>query len=42
LVVELYRALPKKTREALAIDEFLKNPGAPGVKPPEALGQSVN
>ena len=27
-VVELYRALPKKTRETLAIDELLKNPAA--------------
>jgi hypothetical protein len=33
-VVELYRALPKKTREILAIDELLKNPAIarPGAK----------
>ena len=44
LVVELYRALPKKTRETLAIDEFLKNPGAarPGAKPPKALRHRVD
>jgi hypothetical protein len=26
ILVEVYRALPKKTRENLAIDELLKNP----------------
>jgi hypothetical protein len=42
-VVELYRALPKKTCEALAIDELSKNPGAArGAKPPKALPHSVD
>src|ERR1700751_5649160 len=27
ILVEVYRALPKKTREDLAIDELLKSPG---------------
>jgi hypothetical protein len=28
ILVEVYRALPKKTRENLAINELLKNPAA--------------
>ena len=27
ILVEVYRALPKQTREDLAIDELLKSPG---------------
>jgi hypothetical protein len=43
-VVELYRALPKKTRETLAIDELLKNPAASraDAKRVKALAQSVD
>jgi len=43
-VVELYRALPKKTRECLAIDELLKNPATSraDAKRTKALAQSVN
>jgi hypothetical protein len=40
ILVEVYRALPKKTRDDLAIDELLKNPAA--AKQAKALAYSVN
>jgi hypothetical protein len=44
ILVEVYRVLPKKTRENLAIDELLKNPGVSraGAKRAKALAQSVD
>jgi len=44
MLVEVYRALPKKTRENLAIDELLKNPAATraGAKQSKALAHSVD
>jgi hypothetical protein len=44
IFVELYRALPKKTRENLAIDELLNNPAAirAGAKQAKALAHSVD
>jgi hypothetical protein len=44
ILVEVYRALPKKTREDLAIDELLKNPAAAraGAKQAKALAYSVD
>jgi hypothetical protein len=42
--VEIYRALPKKTRENLGIDELLKNPatGRAGIKQNKAPAQTVD
>jgi hypothetical protein len=44
ILVELYRALPKKTRENLAIDELLQNPAftRAGSKQAKARAQSVD
>ena len=44
ILVEVYRALPKKTRENLAIDELLKNPAASraGAKQAKALAHGVD
>jgi hypothetical protein len=44
ILVEVYRALPKKTREDLAIDELLKSPGAAraAAKQAKALAHSVD
>jgi len=44
ILVEVYRVLPKKTRENLAIDELLKNPGVSraGAKQAEALAHGVD
>jgi hypothetical protein len=44
ILVEVYRALPKKTREDLAIDELLKNPGAAraGARQAKALAHNVD
>jgi hypothetical protein len=43
ILVEIYRALPKKTRENLAIDELLTNPATAraGAKHPKGLAHSV-
>jgi len=44
ILVEVYRALPKKTREDLAIDEMLKNPDAAraGTRRAKAHARSVD
>ena len=44
ILVEVYRALPKKTRDDLAIDELLKSPGAAraAAKQAKALAHSVD
>ena len=44
ILVEVYRSLPKRTRENPAIDELLKNPGVSraGAKRAKALAQSVD
>jgi hypothetical protein len=44
ILVEVYRALRKKTRENLAIDELLKNPAdsRAGAKQAKALAHSVD
>jgi hypothetical protein len=44
IIVELYRALPKRTRENLAIDELLKNPNVSraGAKQARELAHSVD
>ena len=44
ILVEVYRVLPKKTRENLAIDELLKNPGVSraGAKQARELAHSVD
>jgi len=44
ILIEVYRVLPKKTRENLAIDELLKNPGVSraDAKQAKALAQSVD
>jgi hypothetical protein len=44
ILVEVYHALPRKTREDLAIDELLKNPGAAraGAKQAKALAHRVD
>ena len=44
ILVEVYRALPKKTREDLAIDELLKNPASTrvGARQAKALAHSLD
>jgi hypothetical protein len=41
VLVEMYRALPAKTREGLAIDELLNNPAAAGNRARKANAQTA-